>query len=152
MMCQHLLHGNRWAQKWPALSACPSKETQSCCTWQQWLWLAVGWGRCSLLEGEVQFCLQEVAFPLSASSILLGSPEAWRQINHIAMMGHSPPAFIPVLNYLGSLLYHLAELLSSWTIKQEKGKSQKQQVLSSIGFWGHGYAMLRLFDIYYMNE
>lgn len=77
VMHQHLLQGEQMGTEMTSFVSLPLKGTlQPCCTWPQWLWLAVGWGRCSLLAGEVQFCPQEVAFPLSASSISLGPPEA----------------------------------------------------------------------------
>lgn len=69
---------NRPPQECSPLSAMhPLKDIPSS-TWLLWLCLAVVWGRCSLLEGEVQFYLQEVPSQCFAFSTPAEPPEAGR--------------------------------------------------------------------------
>lgn len=69
---------NRPSQECSPLSAMhPLKDIPSS-TWLLWLCLAVVWGRCSLLEGEVQFYLQEVPAQRFAFSTPAEPPEVGR--------------------------------------------------------------------------
>lgn len=77
---------NRPPQECSPLSARHPLKDIPCSTWLLWLCLAVVWGRCSLLEGEVQFYLQEVPSQRFAFSMSIVPPEAGRQITHVGLI------------------------------------------------------------------
>lgn len=75
------------------------RNSQLGCTWPLWLQLAVGWGRCCLLGGEVLFCLQEAPNLLFVSSSSIGLPDASRQSKHFDKVADSHPPLVHVLSY-----------------------------------------------------